>query len=215
MKKISVKKLTAMAMLAAMAYVTVALVRIPAVLFLKYEPKDVILTIGGFLFGPIASFAVSLAVSLLEMVTISEDGIYGCIMNLVSSCAFACTAALLYRRKHTLGGAIAGLAAGSAAVAGVMVLWNWIITPLYMGIDRKIVEGLLLTTFLPFNLIKAGLNSALTLLLYKPLVTALRRVGLVEKSSGGKKVSMLGVSLLALALLATFFLLLLVLQGKL
>ena len=62
-----IKKMVLMAMLAAMAYIAVALIRIPAVLFLKYEPKDVIITIGGFLLGPIAAFVVSLVVSLVEM----------------------------------------------------------------------------------------------------------------------------------------------------
>ena len=55
-----------MAMLAAFAYMIMALVRIPVVLFLKYEPKDVIITIGGFLLGPMASFIVSLVVSLIS-----------------------------------------------------------------------------------------------------------------------------------------------------
>ncbi len=213
MKKISAKKLTAIAMLAAMAYVIVATVRIPAVLFLKYEPKDVVIVIGGFIFGPMTAFAVSLVVSLLEMVTVSETGIIGCVMNLLSTCAFACTAAYIYRRKHRFSGAILGLVLGTLFTTAVMLLWNWLITPLYMGVSRQAVEGMLLPAFLPFNLIKGGLNSALTLLLYKPLVTALRKVGLVEKGTPGKRSSMLGVSLLALALLATFVLLLLILQG--
>ena len=65
MKRISVKKMVTLAMLAAIAYLMVNLIRIPVVLFLKYEPKDVIITIGGFLFGPMAAFIVSGIVSLL------------------------------------------------------------------------------------------------------------------------------------------------------
>ena len=42
-KLFSVKEMVLIAMLAAIAYVIVALVRIPVVLFLKYEPKDVII----------------------------------------------------------------------------------------------------------------------------------------------------------------------------
>ena len=92
MKKYSVKKLVLLAMLAAVAYIIVALVRIPVVLFLKYEPKDVVITIGGFLLGPMASFIISAVVSLIEMVTVSETGPIGCLMNLLSTCSFACTA---------------------------------------------------------------------------------------------------------------------------
>jgi len=79
------KRLTSLALLSAMAYIAVFLVRIPVVSFLKYEPKDVIITVGGFLFGPLSAFIISLVTALLEMVTISETGIIGCIMNLLSS----------------------------------------------------------------------------------------------------------------------------------
>ena len=215
MKHNSVKKMVSLAMLAAIAYLIVSLVRIPVVLFLKYEPKDVIITIGGFLFGPMAPFIVSAVVSLLEMVTISETGFIGCIMNLLSTCTFACTAALVYKKWHTLKGAIAGLALGSVLMVGAMLLWNWLVTPWYMGADRATVEGLLLPAFLPFNLLKAGLNSALTLSLYKPLVTALRKIGLVEAHPDSGKGSKAGVYIFAAALLITCILLMLVFQGKL
>ena len=209
-----VKKMVTLSMLAAIAYLMVNLIRIPVVLFLKYEPKDVIITIGGFLFGPMASIVVSLVVSLLEMVTISETGIIGGIMNLSSTCSFACVAAFVYKKQHTLKGAIAGLALGSALMVVTMLLWNWLITPLYMGVDRATVEGMLIPTFLPFNLLKAGLNSALTIGLYKPLSTALRKIGLVEARTAGAKSSKTGVYLFAGALLVTCILLLLVFQGK-
>lgn len=214
MKQGSVKKMVLLAMLAAISYLLVNLIRIPVVLFLSYEPKDVVITIGGFLFGPMASFTVSLVVSLLEMVTISQTGPIGCIMNLLSTCSFACTAALVYKKKHTLKGAITGLLLGSAVMVTVMLLWNWLITPVYMGVDRATVEGMLLPAFLPFNLLKAGLNCALTLSLYKPLVTVLRKLGLVESRSDGSKTSKAGVYLFAAILLITCVLLLLVFQGK-
>lgn len=207
-----VKKMVTLAMLAAISYLIVNLVRIPVVLFLKYEPKDVIITIGGFLFGPMASFIISFVVSLLEMVTISDTGIIGGIMNLISTCSFACVAAFIYKKQHTLKGAILGLGLGSLLMVAIMLLWNWLITPLYMGVDRSTVEGMLIPAFLPFNLLKAGLNSALTIGLYKPLSTALRRIGLVETHAKSSKV---GVYLFSGALLITCILLLLVLQGKL
>ncbi len=213
--KLSVKKMVLMAMLAAAAYVIVALIRIPVVLFLKYEPKDVVITIGGFLLGPMAAFIISGVVSLLEMVTISETGPIGCLMNLISTCSFACVAAFIYKKQHTLKGAMLGLGAGSVAMVLIMLLWNWLITPLYMGVARSAVEGLLLPAFLPFNLLKAGLNTALTLGLYKPLVNALRRAGLVPSSSEKPGNCKKGIFLLAGALLITCILLLLVVQGKL
>ncbi len=211
--KLSVKKLVLTAMLAAVAYVIVTLVRIPVVLFLKYEPKDVIITIGAFLLGPWTGLVCSLIVSLLEMVTISDTGPIGCLMNLLSTCCFACTAAFIYKKKHTLPGAVLGLAAGSVVMVAAMLLWNWLITPLYMGVPREQVQALLIPAFLPFNALKAGLNTALTLALYKPLVTALRRTGLVESHSKPKGKSKWGIYVLAGVLLATCVLLWLALRG--
>ena len=214
-KLYSVKEMVLIAMLAAIAYVIVAFIRIPVVLFLKYEPKDVIITIGGFLLGPLAAFITSLVVSLVEMVSISDTGPIGALMNLLSTCSFACTAAIFYKKRHTLSGAISGLVLGSVVMVAAMLLWNWLITPLYMGVARSAVEGMLIPMFLPFNLLKAGLNSALVLVLYKPLVTALRKANLapskVQSSSTGNKT---GVMILGLILLATCILLLLVFQGK-
>lgn len=213
--KNSVRKMALISMLAAVSYVIVCLIRVPVVLFLNYEPKDVIITIGGFLLGPVCSAVISLMVSLLEMVTISGTGPIGALMNLLSTCSFACVAAFLYKKKRTAWGAVLGLLTGSAAMAGVMLLWNWLITPLYMGVSRAAVQGMLIPVFLPFNLLKAGLNSAFVLGLYKPLVTALRKAGLVEKKTGSSQGAKMGIYLLSAVLLATCILLLLVYQGKL
>ena len=214
-KSFTPKQMVMLALLAAIAYLMVTFIRIPVVMFLKYEPKDVIITIGGFLLGPMTAFACSVVVSLVEMVTISSTGPIGLLMNLLSTCAFSCTAAVIYKKRHDLLGAILGLVAGSLVMTAAMLLWNWLITPGYMGQPREAIEALLLPAFLPFNLLKAGFNTALTLILYKPLVSALRHTGLVSTSSAPKRQSRLGVYLIGAALLVTCILLLLVLQGKL
>ena len=208
------RKMILMALFAAIAYMIVSLVRIPVVLFLSYEPKDVVITIGGFLLGPVASFIISLIVSVVEMVTISQTGPIGCLMNLISTCSFACVASFIYKRRRTLNGAVVGLLAGSFSMIVVMLLWNWLITPLYMGVTREAVTGMLLPVFLPFNALKAGLNSALFLGLYKPLTAALRKTRLLppsQKTSGNAKP---GIYLLSVFLLSVCILLLLVRQGK-
>ena len=174
------KKLTMLAMLCAIAYVLMMVCRVPVVLFLKYEPKDVVITIGGFLFGPLASFIISSVVSLVEMFTVSETGPIGAIMNIVSSCSFACTAAFIYKKLHTRKGGVIGLAAGLVTMTVVMLAWNYFLTPLYMGQPREAIAELLLPAFLPFNLIKGCANMGITLLIYKPVANALRKAHLVE-----------------------------------
>lgn len=211
--RLNVKKMVLLAMLAAVAYMLVTLIRIPVVLFLSYEPKDVIITVGGFLLGPMASFLISLVVALVEMVTISSTGPIGCLMNLLSSATFACTAAFVYKRKRSMSSAILGLTAGSLGMIAIMLLWNWLITPLYMGVPRAQISTMLIPVFLPFNSLKAGFNSALTLMLYKPLVLALRKTGLIPNRPGKAASSKWGIYLLAVVLLATCVLFLLVLRG--
>ena len=212
--KMTTKELTTLAMLTAIAYALVCTVRIPIVLFLKYEPKDVVITIGGFLMGPMAVLISSSIVALIEMFTISDTGIIGCIMNFLSTCAFALPAAFMYKRRHTMAGAIAGLAVGTITMVATMLLWNYLITPLYMtGTSRSDIAGMLIPVFLPFNLLKAGLNSAFILLLYKPLVVSLRKAGLLPATSSGVRSAKSGVMLFAALLLVTCILFVLVLQG--
>ena len=213
--KLSVKRMCVLAMLAAIAFVlanTLHISVIPAAPFLKYEPKDVIITIGGFLYGPLASLLISVVVSLPEML-ISGSGPIGGAMDVISTCSFACAAAFLYKREHILSGAVKGLCLGSALMVAAMLLWNWVVTPMYMGVERGVVEGMLVPVFLPFNLLKAGLNSALVLFLYKPIVTALRRAGLVEGNSQKRGASKLGLYIFAALLLITCVLLILAIKG--
>ncbi len=176
------KRLTTLAMLAAISYVVMAVGRIPMVMFLKYDPKDIIITIGGFIYGPLSAFAISTVVSLVEMVTVSDTGFYGLLMNIVSTCAFACTASVIYKKKHTLSGAIVGLSVGTVLMTAVMLLWNYYITPLYLQMPTEAVVGMLIPVFLPFNLIKGALNAAGTMLIYKPVTQALRKASLIPAS---------------------------------
>ena len=204
------KKLTTIGMLCAIAYVVAVVGRIPLVLFLKYDPKDIIIAISGLIFGPLTSFLIALIVSLVEMVTVSENGMIGCLMNIISSCSFACTAAFIYKKKHKLSGALFGLFCGCGCQVVVMMLWNYLIAPIYMGYPREAIVELLIPAFLPFNLIKGGLNAAITMLLYKPVVTALRRSNLIEsKQDSGRVRINIGVLLVALLMFITCVLLIL------
>ena len=209
----SLRKMVLMAMLAAVAYLLMLFIRIPVVLFLKYEPKDVVITIGGFLMGPITSMIISAVVSLIEMISASDTGPIGCLMNFLSTCSFACTAALIYKKKRTLNGAVLGLLTGSATMIAVMLLWNWLITPLYMGGTREEIAAMLIPVFLPFNALKAGLNTAFVLVLYKPLTTALRKTGLLPRVNQKKGKVMFGIYLLGGVLLITCILFLLAIRG--
>ena len=186
-----IKSISAMAMLTALAVAADIFLRIPNIGgFLTYEPKDVILTIGAFIFSAVPGLVMSLIVCLIEMMTVSTTGPIGLLMNFFASASFVGVAAVIYQRKKTMSRAIIGLFSGSAAMLVVMLLWNYIITPVFMGVPREAVLEMFLPVLIPFNGLKALLNTAVVLLLYKGVVTALRTSGLIsarENNDGAHK----------------------------
>lgn len=213
-KTIDTKRLVVMALLCALAYAAVAVFRVPVVLFLKYEPKDCILAICGMLYGPLPAVVAAVVVALLELVTVSDTGLIGLVMNVLSSALFILPAAALYQRRRTLKVAVLGLVCGALLMTAGMLLWNWLITPLYMHMPREAVADLLLPAFLPFNLFKAGMNAVLTVLLYKTVVRTLRKAHLIPPTDAGnnRKIAV-GVWIIGLLLLSALVLVLLAWRG--
>ncbi|WP_276890645.1 ECF transporter S component [Dubosiella newyorkensis] len=185
MENSKTKKITVIGLLCAMAMVLNLLISfpiVPAVPFLKFDPKDIIIVIGGFMYGPMTALIISAITSVLELL-FRGGTILDVLMNMIASCTYACTAAFIYKKMHTKQGAMIGLIVGTLFNCVSMVIWNYIVTPIYYGMPREAVVNLLLPGIVPFNLIKCGINSGSTLLIYKPIVTALRHSGLVKEST--------------------------------
>ena len=182
-EKNNTRALTLMAMLAAMAYVAMLITRpLPHVAgFLSYDLKDVVIVVAGFILGPIPALLITLVVSLVEMVTVSSTGFIGLAMNVLSTGAFVLPGAILYNKRRSLKNAAIGLVEGTLLMTVVMLAWNYILTPLYMHVPRETVAGMLLSVFLPFNLVKGALNAGITMLVYKPLSDVLRRARLLPE----------------------------------
>lgn len=177
----STKKLVTVAVFSALAYV-VSFFSIPVAGFLSFELKDCIITIVGFIYGPLSAFCCTLISAIAEFLTFSKTGIIGCVMNVVSSSAFACTASFIYKYRRNIKGAVTGLSLSCIVVTVVMLAWNYILTPLYTNAPREQVAGMLLPILLPFNLAKAIVNSSVTIIVYKPMVEFLRKIKLVSPS---------------------------------
>ena len=219
--RMDTKTITSLAMLTGVSVIIAWMSKLmPPVMFLDFDFKHVAVCVGGFTFGPMAAAIIGVISSFIEMITFSHTGPWGFLMNALATCSFCCTASWVYKKNHTKKGAVIGLSLGLIFMVIVMLLWNYLITPLYMTgasgdlVTREAVAAMLPTLFLPFNLAKGGMNMAATLLLYKPVVTALRKSGLVppSQSTEGKKFN-LGFLLFSLALLATFVTFALVLAG--
>ena len=217
------RKVILCAVFAALAYVAMMTVKIPVVLFLKYEPKDVIIALAAFIAGPISGIAISFVTCLVEMISVSDTGVIGFLMNFLSSACYAGLASAIYMKKRTVKGAVLGLVAATVATTVLMLLWNYIVTPWYMHLPRENVAKMLIPMFFPFNLLKYSLNSALAMLLYKPVSKAVKRAGFKNMlpvstenssaSSGSVKISV-GVAIVSVLVIASCIMLMLVLAGK-
>ncbi len=168
----NVRKLTTMAILAAISVVLVWLVHFPifpAVAFLEYDPADIAVLICGFAFGPIAGICVTLVAALVQGITVSAaSGIYGIIMHILATSAFVLTSSMIYRKKKTKKTAAISIAAGVVAMTLVMIPANLFITPFFMNCERALVIDLL-PFIVGFNAIKAGVNGIITFFVYKKI----------------------------------------------
>ncbi len=179
-KSVDVKKLVGMAMFAALAYAVTFAFRIP-VLFLTFDAKDAVLAIAAFIYGPVAAIIMSFIPAFIEFASISDTSFWGLFMNFASSACFSGTAALIYKKKRNFNGAIIGLYAAVIVTTVLMVGLNIFVVPIFNpDMTRETVMEWLPKLILPFNLAKTLMNAAITMLLYKPVSTALKRAKLIS-----------------------------------
>lgn len=139
----------------------------PSAPYLQYDPADIPILIGAFAFGPLAGVILTVIASFIQAFIVVGDGFYGFLMHAIATSSLVVTAGLIYRFRHTIVGGIVGLVSGTVAMGAVMVVANHFITPIYLGVPASAVDPLLLPIILPFNLIKAGINSVVTFIVYK------------------------------------------------
>ena len=173
MKGNKTKKIAVLAMLTAVSVILVYLIHFPifpAAVFLEYDPADIPVLIGTFAYGPGAGILLTIAASAIQALTVSaQSGVYGFLMHVISTSSLVLAAGLIYKVKHTKGGAAIALTIGTLTMGLVMMIANHFITPIFMGAPTEVVDGMLLPIILPFNLIKAGINSLITFLVYKTI----------------------------------------------
>ncbi len=217
-KNYDIRRLTVSAMLTAIAYLCVFVFRFK-VGFLTFDFKDAVIATLAFLYGPVYGAVSALTVAFFEAVSVSDTAVYGFIMNALSSATFAIVCGSIYRLKRSFAGAIGAAAASITAVTAVMMIANIFITPYYMGVERTEVIAMLPTLLLPFNLCKALMNASVTMLIYKPIRTALSRAGLSEAkklsdSTSGRTRTVILASISALIIISTTAVIIFVLGGQ-
>lgn len=143
---------------------------IPAAPFLEYDPADVPILLSAYLFGPLAGLGVTFVASVIQGVTVSaSSGPIGIFMHFVATGAMAVTVGLI--SKHGTFGVRTAVAmvCGALAMVMVMIPLNIIVTPIFMNVPRADVIKMLAPAIIPFNVVKAGFNSAAAFMVYAAL----------------------------------------------
>ena len=165
------KGIAVIGVLAALSIVLALFARFPLLVsYLEYEPGDIPILIGAFMYGPVVGLVLAAIVSLVQGFTVSaSSGLYGILMHFIATGIFVVVAGLIYAFHKTHKGAIIALSAAAVSEIAVMLAANIIVTPLFLGISRSEVLPMLLPIILPFNLIKCLINCTISFFIYKPL----------------------------------------------
>lgn len=171
-RRFDTRKLVTMGMLSAIGIVMVALVEfplIPAAPFLKYDPADVPILIGTLIYGPVAGLIMTVVVSFIQSFLLhGSGGIIGFVMHVVATGAMVIVVGNIYKHNSkTIPHAGLSLGAGVLTMTLVMTGMNLVLTPIFMGSDVQTVVAMLIPAIIPFNLIKAGLNSIVAFLVFR------------------------------------------------
>lgn len=179
--KMNVNKKTStvakLGVLGAISIVLVALIHIsifPAVSFLEYDPADIPILLATFALGPWAGLALTVVVAVIQGITVSAaSSWYGIVMHIIATGTYVIVAGLIYKHKKSKKNAILSLAAGTLSMAVIMIPANLLLTPVYLQMVGVPAEAALPTVksllawIILFNIVKAGINSVVTFLVYK------------------------------------------------
>ncbi len=177
------RTLTGMAMMAALSIIFLLVIPkfpiFPAAPYLVYDMADVPIIMSAFLFGPGAGLLVLAVVSLIQGLLLSPDGLIGALMHFLASGVLVVVAYYVAAKIGNTKGMIIGLLCGTIGMAAMMVPLNLIITVHVYGQPQEVVMAALVPAIIPFNLLKAALNSAIFFVCYKLIRVA--KPGLFEK----------------------------------
>lgn len=150
---------------------------------LTFDAKDAIITIAAYIYGPVPGVLMSfISASIESIISGFETGPIGWIMDILSSATFAFSAAIIYKHKRSFNGALISIGCASVVMVSLMMLFNMIISPMFFGaspFDPGIMKDIPIL-YLPFNVAKALMNSAIVMYLYKPATLALTKAKLLD-----------------------------------
>lgn len=153
--------------------------------FLKVDISDLPALLGGIALGPMAGVTIAFFKNLLQFITgMSTTGGVGEFANFLIGGSFVFTVSYIYSKKRNVAGVIIGLISGIIVMTIVGCIANYfIILPFYSkigwSIDAVVAMGSAINPVInsklsfviwiiaPFNILKSGIMSLLTLPMYK------------------------------------------------
>ena len=169
--------------------------------FLKFDIAELPALFAGFFLGPVSGCAVIVVKIVLKLLLQgTETAFVGELMNIIGSCAFVLPASLIYKYIHTKSGALLSLSVSTVLVSVMAIFLNaYIAFPMYSSLYGIPMENILemgsavnplvhdkITLMLygvfPFNLVKHGVTSLVTYLVYKRCGNALRSLLSVRRA---------------------------------
>ncbi|MFA6866348.1 MAG: ECF transporter S component [Clostridia bacterium] len=183
----STKKIATYGVLAALSIVLLFFkFPIPMFMALEYDFADVPIIICTTFFGVMPGLLLTAIVCLAQGFLSASSGIIGVAMHFVATGSFVLVYGLIFRMKKNLLFAIIGDIMGIITWVTVMVGMNIWLTPIFLGIPRASVYPLLLPIIVPFNAIKASVNSILAITLASSLDRVLK-LRLIKKPKAKEK----------------------------
>lgn len=140
---------------------------IPGISWLKYDASCMPAMVVGFAYGTGAGVVVGIVSAIIHGMIMGDW--VGALMNILVMVAMIAPSAAIYKRNHTFKGAIIGLVVACIVTIIVAIVSNLIIDPFYFGMPFEAVAALVVPVLLPFNILKAVINSILTVLIYKAI----------------------------------------------
>lgn len=172
------KQLVVRGVLIALSVVLVYLVHFPVfpiAPFLEYDPADIPIIIGTFMYGPGVGLLLTVIASAIQGLTVSSaSGIIGIMMHIFATGSLVLTTGNLFKRNRSKKGVFLTIALGTITMTISMVIWNLIFTPLFLGAPIETVLPLMLPAIVPFNMLKAGVNTVVAYLIYRRIKGAVR-----------------------------------------
>ena len=163
--------------------------------FYKIDASELPVIIGAFAMGPLAGVAIEFLKILLNLLIVGTTTAFvGEFANFLIGCSYVVPASMVYYYRKSKKNAVLGLALGTLCCAVVGCFLNaYLLLPAYSKAFHMEIEALIamgtaankainsMLTFVlfataPLNILKCGIVSIITMLIYKPISRILKGV---------------------------------------